>query len=189
MSTRSPVSSTRKCACGEVLVSKYAVEPSTGILPQESRARELVQRIVDGRHRDRRLDALGLLEQHFRGHVPVALGEQQPAQRDALARGAQMRRAQPLAKRMDRTAVHRARPSGAFDERQGNLGHVSAHPLNARSGSSRDRASPPYSTSSANRQPRRSRRSAPARFSRPAVLTASPWPRPGEQGAAQRAVR
>src|SRR6516165_5407210 len=43
-----------------------------------------MQRIVDGGERDRHFGAVRLFIEHFRRHVPVALGEQDPAERHTL---------------------------------------------------------------------------------------------------------
>src|SRR6516164_2432830 len=43
-----------------------------------------MQRIVDGGERDRHFGAVRLLIEHFRRHVPVALGEQDPTKRHTL---------------------------------------------------------------------------------------------------------
>src|SRR3974390_2073557 len=43
-----------------------------------------MQRVVDGGERDRHFGAVRLFIEHFRRHVPVALGEKDPAERHAL---------------------------------------------------------------------------------------------------------
>ena len=58
-------------------------------LAQQADIGELVQRVVDGRERDRDLGLGGLLVQHLGGEMPVALGEQDPAERHPLAGRAQ----------------------------------------------------------------------------------------------------
>src|SRR6266545_1468182 len=54
-------------------------------LAQEAHVGELVQRVVDGRQRHRHLGLGGFLVEHLGGDVPVALAEQNPAERHALA--------------------------------------------------------------------------------------------------------
>ena len=58
-------------------------------LPQQPDFGELVQRVVDGGKRHRHFGAVRFLVQHFRRDVPVALGEQDPAERHALPGRAQ----------------------------------------------------------------------------------------------------
>jgi uncharacterized protein YhjY with autotransporter beta-barrel domain len=58
-------------------------------LAQQPRIGELVERIVDGRQRHRRLGVVGLLVQHLGRDVPVAFAEQQPAELHALTGGSQ----------------------------------------------------------------------------------------------------
>ena len=63
----------------------YAFAPLDDDLAQETEGRELMQRVVDGgeRHWDLRLGRF--LVEHLGGQVPVAFGEQDPAERHALA--------------------------------------------------------------------------------------------------------
>jgi hypothetical protein len=58
-------------------------------LAQQADLGELVQRVVDGCERDRHLRLGGLLVEHLRRQVAVALGEQDPAKRHALTRRTQ----------------------------------------------------------------------------------------------------
>ena len=66
-------------------------------LAQQAGPLELVQRVVDGRQRHALAGPHGLLVQHFRRHVPVAVAEQQRRQRHALARRPQARPAKQFA--------------------------------------------------------------------------------------------
>jgi hypothetical protein len=82
-------------------------------LAQEPDFRELVQGVVDGGERDWDASARRLVEQHLGRDVPVALAEQEPAQRDALARRAQAHAAQLVPQVRERAAAQgRARSVG-----------------------------------------------------------------------------
>ena len=76
-----------------------------GDLTEQADLGELVQRVVDGGERHRHLGVVGFLVQHFRRHMPVALGEQNPPQRHALPRRAQPDLAQLRLDVVPRTAV------------------------------------------------------------------------------------
>ena len=58
-------------------------------MTQQSDIGKLMQRVVDGRERHRNLGMRRFFVEHFRREMPVALAEQDPAERHALARGTQ----------------------------------------------------------------------------------------------------
>src|SRR6185312_9548177 len=83
-------------------------------LAQQADLGELVQRVVDGGERHRHLGAGRLLVEHLGGQMPVALAEQDPAERHALAGRTQADLAQHRFHVVPRTAgqVGRARGAG-----------------------------------------------------------------------------
>jgi hypothetical protein len=83
-------------------------------LPQQARIGQLVERVVDGGERYRHFGEGGFLVQHFRGQMPRALAEQEPAQRHALTGGAQARRLQHFVDVMPGTAGQQRLAPGAM---------------------------------------------------------------------------
>jgi hypothetical protein len=87
-------------------------------LAQQADLGELVQRVVDGGQRHRHLGAGRLFVKHFGGEVAVALAEQQPAERHALARRPQADLAQHRLHVMPR-ATRKLRAVGRLRRRGG----------------------------------------------------------------------
>jgi hypothetical protein len=75
-------------------------------LAQQPGRGELMQGVVDRRQRHRQFGRARLFEQHLGGEMAIAAAEQQPAERDALPRGAKPGLAQLAAQRMDRAGAH-----------------------------------------------------------------------------------
>ncbi|EGE57181.1 hypothetical protein RHECNPAF_470070 [Rhizobium etli CNPAF512] len=82
-----------------MVVGHISVEIGLGALDGENADEtglgELVQRVVDGRQRNRHAGGNRLLMQLLDGQMPVALGKQEIAERDALAGGTQACATQP----------------------------------------------------------------------------------------------
>ena len=94
-----------------------------GDLAEQADFGDLVQCVVNGRERHRHLGLGRFFVEHFGRDVPVALAEEEPAERDALARRAKPRAAQAVAQiqsRVGRTAfAFRAvsRPNSPMNQR------------------------------------------------------------------------
>ena len=129
--------SMKKWWCSVGLVSKIGLAPVDRELAQQPDLGELVQGVVDGGERDRDAGPRRLLEQHLGRDVPVALAEQEPAERDALAR-----RPQAHAPQLVPQVRERAAAQGDGPERRGGVGRrpagrVAGRLRSDRSGSSR----------------------------------------------------
>ena len=107
----SGMSNTRFLAFDEemMVVGRVGVEiglrPFDGEDAQQSGARELMQRVVDGRQRNRHAGGERLLVQLFGRQMAVALGEQHLGKRDALARRTQARHRAPACRSLLRLFV------------------------------------------------------------------------------------
>ena len=80
---------------GGIGIKKAAVA-FNGHFAQQSRRRELIERIIDRGHRHQHFCSTGFPVQIFRRHVPVAAGKQDFCQRQALPGGPQTHGAQFL---------------------------------------------------------------------------------------------
>ena len=85
MSSSSFSPSTKKWWCVGGVGVEIGLRAVDRDLAQQADLGELVQRVVDGRERHRHLGAARLLVEHLGGEVAVALAEQDPAERHALA--------------------------------------------------------------------------------------------------------
>jgi hypothetical protein len=76
-----------------VVIARIGIEIGLGPIDshfaQKARFRELMERVVDGRQRYRDARLGGFFKEHFRRQMPIALGEKQPAEADALPGGPQ----------------------------------------------------------------------------------------------------
>jgi hypothetical protein len=113
------------------LVSEIGLGAVDADLTEQTSVGQLIERVVDGRERNRHLGQVRFLIEHFGSEVPGALAEQEPAQRHALPGRAKACRLQHLVDVMPRASgqegppphVHRPETNGVWLQNRGAIAH------------------------------------------------------------------